>query len=472
MTFLLDEICAGSCDADIRHAMGNLPRSLEEAYARILSRISSQNRRVELIQRIFRWVVAAKRPMALEELREAVTIEIGQKNRREELLPHDISRVVLWCGNLLQIAEEEPRQVRFAHGSIYDFITKVPSSQRLSSFHVDFKSANDLCGELCVTYLHFSDFKRSITRRQKPVHLHPVDIASTTLSREFKLAKLAPVSNTLAKLVSKHRTATPDLATAAACFGAADTADIKSFQNSYPFLDYASTHWLCHTVDFRREESKTWDLFLRIVTDDSITAHRPWEAPQYESSLLSWSQILGHCALLRYAINADPEAGRTALQTACEIGDAKIVERLLIAGAKFTDGDTRQTVLRMACELGHVELAELMLTAGVDINTTISTGRTVLWAACNNGHIDTVKLLLTAGADVNTDQNVGNTVLQAACQHGRLELVELLLSSGADINAGMDTGQIALWTACDFGHGEIVQRLLIAGADVPDRDTG
>lgn len=229
MTFLLDEIRAGNCDADIRHALIDLPQSLEETYTRILFRISPQRRRIELIQKIFRCVVAAKRPLALEELREAVTIEIGQKKRKKDHLAHDMSQVVLECGNLLQIAEEEPRQVRFAHGSIHDFITKKGPSLRLSSFHVDLKEANHFCGELCVTYLHFSDFSKAITRRQQPLYLHPVDIASTALNRELKLAKLAPVSNSLAGLVLRRRKSTPDLVEAAARCGAVNTASMESF---------------------------------------------------------------------------------------------------------------------------------------------------------------------------------------------------------------------------------------------------
>lgn len=68
VTFLINEICAGSCDDDIRQSLSNLPKDLQEIFTRVLLRVSSQTQRIELVKKVFRWVAVAKRPLTLSEL--------------------------------------------------------------------------------------------------------------------------------------------------------------------------------------------------------------------------------------------------------------------------------------------------------------------------------------------------------------------------------------------------------------------
>lgn len=335
--YLLDEICAGSCDADIRQALRNLPRSLEDTYIRVLSRIATRKNRIELIQRVFRWVAVAKRPLAVEELREAVAINIGQTKTKPELMPHDMRRVVLWTDNLLQITEEEPQHVCFAHSSIYDFMAGARLSQQLPEFFVDLKEANHFAGEICVTYLHFDEFQKTIARRRPPVHIDPVALASTVLSRELKLSKLTPGSGTLAKLVSKHGRRTPDIVTTSKCYSADDAAAMKRFQSTHAFLQYAETHWTSHATDFRKGSSSTWDLFLSIISADSTAARRPWGAQQH--ALVWWTRY-GHFDIVEALLAAGADAnaiqseGQSALAVAILAGHHKIEQLLLRGGAR------------------------------------------------------------------------------------------------------------------------------------------
>lgn len=443
-------------------------------------------------------MAVAKRPLALQELREAVAIEIGQKNRREELLPPEISRAVLWCGNLLQIAEEEPRQVRFAHGSIHNFITKAAPSQQLSSFHIAFKEANHLCGELCVTYLHFGDFRKTIMRRQQSVHLDPVDIASTALSRELRLARLAPVSSTLADLVSRYRKATPDLIKAAMRYGTANIADMESFQDSYPFLEYAAAYWTSHTNDFQREVSNTWDLFLRIVTDNAIPASRPWEVQQYGSSLLYWSQHTRHYALFRHATSSFQKCEypvRLAFLSAAAVGDDECTAIALPSimsaiGMDLVSPNFQslsyclKVALNLASREGHVKVVEqLIKRAGVN-------PATALQVASGAGCLEVVEHLLRLNVkmnevlvcderislgllfpDIKTTHHtlqVGWADFRAACQYGHLEAGLQLLSAKTDVGGTSFAKRrmTALQVACRNGHLEVVERLLAANVDV------
>ncbi|KAJ3495242.1 hypothetical protein NLG97_g3533 [Lecanicillium saksenae] len=501
VTFLLNEICTGSCDADIRNALKGLPWSLEEAYTRIISRLASLTGRTRLIQRVFRLVAAAKRPMTLDELQECVSIEIGQKNRKEDLLTPDMSRVVLWSENILQIAEEEPRQVRFAHSSIYDFITKKASSQLLSNFYVDINEANHLLGELCVTYLNFNEFKKTMTRRQQPVHLHPVDIASTALSRELKLTKLTPVSNAFRNFVSKNRKGITDLARAAENHGAATTLEMENIRYGYPFLEYAAAYWTFHTVEFQKEKSRTWNIFLHIVEDDSIPANRPWQSQMYGGALLRWGQETCHRPLFHHVISGvkiyEHSLG-LALLKAAAAGDDELVAIALPIMIPFFDitpgpgvSKTPAYMLAYALEAasrnGHIKVVELLLKTGLDLDNAAA-----LLAASEDGQVEVVELVLNynvyvddiVSADSNvllcpgierrirntlwSEARMGRTALQAACRYGQIEVVERLLAANADVNAAasLKAGQTALQAACNYGQREVVGRLLVADADV------
>ncbi|PHH92270.1 hypothetical protein CDD83_8195 [Cordyceps sp. RAO-2017] len=186
VTYLIDDLCAQCCDADIRESLRNLPKDLEEAFNRVLSRIVSRNK-ASIAQKIFPWVVVAKRNLTLAELREAISLEVGQPCLQPEKLIQGIERVVAWSENLLHV-DEELKTVQFAHRTICDFIVTGRLSSQLVGFHVDLEQADHFAGELCVTYLHLNDFKTSLSRRQQLVPLEPGAIARAALENRSELA--------------------------------------------------------------------------------------------------------------------------------------------------------------------------------------------------------------------------------------------------------------------------------------------
>ena len=113
VTFLIDELCAQHCDADIRNAIGCLPRTLTETFGRALLRIISR-RDTSVAAKTFSWVAIAKRHLTRDELREAISIEIGQPYSMPERLVNGIDQLPSWCENLVHV-DEELKTVQFAH---------------------------------------------------------------------------------------------------------------------------------------------------------------------------------------------------------------------------------------------------------------------------------------------------------------------------------------------------------------------
>ncbi|ORY61553.1 uncharacterized protein BCR38DRAFT_373468, partial [Pseudomassariella vexata] len=506
VTFQIDEICLQHCDEDIRNALHNLPKDLAETFCRALRRIIHRGH-AQAAQKVFPWIAASKRPLSLSELREAISVEIGQPYSRPDRLYNDMQNIVSWCENLVQI-DEEYELVQFAHHTIRQFFLKESADSHLAKFHFDSKDTNHHIGEICVTYLNFNDFKTTLTRQPKATFLgNPADIAQVALGSRSKLA-----SKILSRRRSKATGKNIDIASVS-MFNRKDsiTAANERLQVEHPFLKYAAIHWISHTCDFQQKESKSWNLWKRIIIDVNNLAIKPWgEADSFDANnpiLLEWAYNARHCALMRLVNTSDGLSASRRLQmiqksakdpnipvlnillenqscgreidhllrAAAGRGYLEVIKRLLTARADVNAkaaGRDGLTALQAAAKGGHLEVVERLLTAGAHVNASMAKykGWTALQAAAEGGHLEVVDRLLTARADVNAKaaRENGRTALQAAAGGGHLEVVDRLLTARADINseAARENGRTALQAAAEGGHLEVVEKLLTAGAHV------
>ncbi|SCV61374.1 uncharacterized protein FFFS_15943 [Fusarium fujikuroi] len=464
VTFLIDEICIADCDDDIRQSLHSLPKNLEETFVRALSRIMSRQKKTGLAHKVFRWVAVAKRPLTLDEIREAVSIGIGQPYLKSERLVREMSPIVLWCENLLQVTEDQPPSLQFAHSTIREFITKGDLPTQLSNFHIDVDEADHFAGEICVTYLHLNDFKTTVARRLQPLRVNPIAIAGSVLSR-------GPTELTSRFVdVFGHRRAKagPDLAGALASYDRADGID--RLHQSHPFLRYAAKYWVSHTGNFQKETSSTWNLWYQIITNGHTLAHVPWQEPSFhrkEEAILFWSHQAHHYALLRYAnsILGLAELKRMELmRTSASEGDDEAIGIFLDDRCSMICIDR---AFQAASAGGHIQVVERLLKAGADVNAAAEYGGpTALQAASEGGHMQVVERLLEAGASVNAaPAEYGRTALQAASASGHIQVVERLLEAGASVNAApAEYGRTALQAASEGRHMQVVERLREAGA--------
>ncbi|KAK2065488.1 hypothetical protein LY76DRAFT_611434 [Colletotrichum caudatum] len=427
VTFLLDEICAQTCDDD------NLTETLERALHRIAKR---QN--------------IAKRPLTLYELREAMSIEILQPSSEPGRLVNGIHQLPAWCENLIRV-DEELKTAGFAHKTVYEFIVGRLSGPDFTSFHFSLEDADHKAGEICVTYLNFSDFVTTVTQRPQPVKvkIDPAAMAHSALKNSWKL----PESIRNAIIVNHKKVQAKGDLVMPATYNRSDNAEsINMLQDRYSFLEYASVHWISHTTRFSSRASSTWSLWRQIFTQGHGLVTIPWASQQepgaLNSDILPWSlsNLLGK---ISSAEQAD------AIQTSAAEGDAELLDALLegdsswcghIMVVEYPSSMNGGTALQAASGGGHIEVVERLLSAGADVNADPSSmnGRTALQAASGRGHVEVVERLLSAGADVN---------------YGHVEVVERLLSAGADVNATDTSGRTALTIASKYGHVEVVEPL-------------
>ncbi|KAI1404230.1 ankyrin repeat-containing domain protein [Hypoxylon fuscum] len=491
----IPDICSKLCDDDIRNTINTLPRDLTETFCRALRRISLKDHE-KAAQQVFLWITASKRPLYLDELREAIAIEIGQHATIPGRLHNSMQSITSWCENLVQV-EEEHEIVQFAHHTVRTFLLDKPCNPGLSSFHLNVEDADHHIGEICVTYLHFNDFKTTISPRRKPVLLpDPKNIAEAVIGRG---------SGKISAILSRSSLKTSKPIDLVPIVNSNTNGSTKAYNElciGHPFLKFASTNWIFHTSNFQDGKSKTWVLWESLVIHDHDLATKPWEQKNFDVNnpiVLEWAQHALHYALLRLisshilssvtrrqflnvldlkndvrllniiveSQNFNREADQI-LMIAVEGGHLEIVERLLAAKADVNAAGNGRTALQAAVKGGHLEIVERLLAAKTDVNAAGYRDPTALQAAIEGSHLKIAERLLAAKADVNATGNYrGRTALQIAAKGGYLEIVEKFLAAKADVNAvGGYTGRTALQAAVKGGHLEIVERLLAAKADV------
>lgn len=164
-------------------------------------------------------------------------------------------------------------------------------------------------------------------------------------------------------------------------------------------------------------------------------------------------------------INAK-RSGQPAICGAASRGHAKIVARLIQAGAEVNTqlqeyaeyGWKGCNPLSLAASEGHIEVAKILIAAKADINLGKGNrhGPPLMWAA-QYGKAESVKLLLEAGSEINVveppSQNVsgrmlpGGTPLTKAIEEGAVQVVEILIAAKADVNLPLINGEKPLTIA-------------------------
>ncbi|KAM6485240.1 ankyrin repeat-containing domain protein [Trichoderma sp. SZMC 28011] len=508
---------------DIRTAIQNFPKDLEETFNRAIDRIVSRGN-----QEI------AKQPLSL----------VGQEYSKTERQFNGIAHISSWCENLVHI-DEELKTVQFVHQTVQQFFIERSSDSRHNQFYINLEDIDHYLGEICVTYLNFNDFKTTLARRQQPLPpMPPIAMAGTALRPQWKAVLSIPALLKL-NLDTRGGSTASNAIEASATFQREDTESAREgLHVEHPFLRYASIHWISHTTMFQKEKSKTWNLWERMIVQGHELVKKPWIERPFDKSIgaiLDWSKKFHHYALIRLILlrgmlspsdrgrvmrnAADDEdimlldillerkdSGSEIIDHACEIaakrGRLNALKTLLAAGADS------QTALYAAADIGHQNIIMHLLSVGTD-------GRTALNAAARNRHGPAVKALLDAGVDglqllrdfideallnVVDEEGAravmynyygdhyaikiliqagvdGQPILQTAIQGSSRLTITLLLAAGVDgqpallaasktgdpikirllLDAGVDSRAV-LQTAARKGHQDIVKSLLAAGA--------
>lgn len=111
-----------------------------------------------MVKRMFNWIICARRPLHVNELREAIAFTIDDRHRDAEKIPNNINRLIRLCGNLV-LVDEDTESVRFAHYSVVQQNLLNPNCSKPTYFHTNEEDGKLALGEVCVAYLLFTDFE-------------------------------------------------------------------------------------------------------------------------------------------------------------------------------------------------------------------------------------------------------------------------------------------------------------------------
>ena len=405
--------------SSIRQVLEELPEILDETYERILREVRKPNQ--ELAHRLLHCLVAAVRPLRVEEIAEVLAIDFNMEGipgldsdwRWEDLEEAVISA----CSSLVTIVKDgDSRVVQFSHSSIKEFLTSnrlAEPTRDVSHYCIRLETAHLILAQACLDILlQFDD------------RVDPDDIEG------FPLARYAAqywTTHARVEDVSLH------IEDRMECLFDADKP-------------YFST-WLWIFNEDRGGQSMS-----------TISPTKPEAVPLYYAARLGFQDLAEHL-IAEYPehVNARGRREMTPMHAAALGGHANILRLLQGHGG---DVDSRnkhgETPLHGTSWSGKLDAGQCLLDLGADINARNDDDWTPLFHAIFHGHTEFARMLLECGATIDARSVFGSTALHAAVRGGRIPAVQLLLEYGADVNARDNRG----WTPSRWKSTEEVVELL------------
>ncbi|KAJ8131838.1 hypothetical protein O1611_g1787 [Lasiodiplodia mahajangana] len=217
----IETICAQKTDRDIREALDHLPRDLPETFARILS--LAQKVEPVFQERLLKLLLAAVRPLTIDELREALSVTPFLPTWDPSNFINDIQPILSAGGSLLVVDEEE-LTVHFIHPSVNQFLLG------------DFGPSYNFYIESSLANLEMAQIARVPGISGFTARKFYENIVSSTLA--------APLARSMALSLLRLRRR-PDFDVGKVLSKLKPT--VTKAQTDFAFYQYASTNWIEHT---------------------------------------------------------------------------------------------------------------------------------------------------------------------------------------------------------------------------------
>jgi len=381
----LDALAQCVTRGKVRRALQDLPKTLDETYARILHAIE-EGQNAEEALKILTWLSYAERPLTTAEVSQVTGIVIGEECRfDEDEVLEDSNDILRICSSFVSIATAGPGSnnsddddddrtydqifdgeqgpgpemmyVRLAHFSVKEYLISTrPSIER---YKLSAQESHETLATCCLVYL---------------LHFNQDEWQNPDCESIFSLAR------------------------------------------------YASRFWTEHARVSGMRSNQQRDLSTEIFTQNS-------------TAFLAWMRFFE----IDRPWDRNPDIRRTLfalpkpLYVASHEGLAQAVSAILAAGAEVNaQGGRLGNALQAASSGGHEQVVQMLLAAGAEVNAQGGHFGNALQAASSRGDEKVVQMLLAVGAEVNAQGGHFGNALQAASSLGQEKVVQMLLDAGAE----------------------------------------
>lgn len=491
-----------------------LPVTVYDAYERILDQ--SEDR--DDARRLLQIVLAAQRPLSLEEINIALHIQEDNKAIGEvDLIPeYGVQTYVKnLCGLFVTIYDSK---VYFLHQTAREFLLAHESSSgnATTSQHrgiwkhsFQLETCHYVMARVCMTYLLFNVFE------DEPPLLFEDWVAEEADEEEEDEGTEEGKSNRGnddderdeydRKPISETRKGV-----------------MATYKERNVLFWYASSFWALHFEKCRAHEGlsekwlgicdtgsrrfRTWfESYWKVQESEVVSfgyskvplqlnglmvasafGHDAMVEQSFEEKILEngdnwsrtalwWAVRQRRCSTVQLLLNRDANQsgdrnGKTPLMVAASEGFDELLAPLIDAGASLEDVDhIGRSALVLAVSARHLKSVEILISKGAPIDSGTTWGLP-LDIACGQGHLKIVRLLLAHGAPVDGAMGALDSPLRTAAEQGHEEIANLLIDEGATLELSDRFGRTALALAARSGRSEMTKLLLEKGAEIETKD--
>lgn len=442
----------------IEKALDDLPVSLNDTYARILSAVKAGPHCGEVTSILKMLLWSSDVTTSIEGYNDAIVV-------RPDMTPafdvgdrlFDLSAVVSICSGLValvRIDDTEALSLCFAHASVKDFLMSAEVPQPFKR-QLEERDARVWILRTCFAYLRCLDWR--FDDKLDFMRKYPFAISANEIWPQQARA-LEDTDDEVLKLTID--------------FLQSDLLKLPAFFDfSYPLAHFGEQE--CSSLFYAAPEGLVRSCRYLIQCElkaaelqshqDSLTVGSGLDSEDPDGMVENVAVRMARTFLMAVFSRSVPASIAVDSATA-ESQPSSPAKRLQLR---------LDTALITASFKGHDDIVRDLLHHGAsasaidELNFHTPPGISALLAAAEYGHLEIVKMLIKQGASLNrfVPEKFG-TPLYAASKLGHLAVVEFLIEQHADPNIICGTCGSALLAAVQGDHTEIVNALIACGADV------
>ncbi|OQE31901.1 hypothetical protein PENSTE_c001G06158 [Penicillium steckii] len=344
----MDALCAMQTDKAIRDALKDLPEGLSETFRRILSTAAKADSSYQ--RSILELMIAAQRPLSLEEMREALSVIPGDTTWDPENIINDIHRVLACCGSLIFI-DEEQLTISFVHHSVKQYLLE--DFEDSAKKPISAGDGHSRMTEIIVTYLNYTAFDREISKHVLP-EIRTVDALSGIFRSNLSQSSMDGMTSLALRIFGENTNSDFNMAKTLA----EARRKRPRGQNQFLFREYAMSFWDQHVFASPPLGHETRNLFQKLqhkmVLNPDAVAQR---IKQFFTYAVSGGQIGTVESLIKFVELDLGEIqyphGRTALHMAVMCGSTGIPILLLSKKGRQIDWLSRDEFGKTALEIAY-----------------------------------------------------------------------------------------------------------------------